>query len=323
LGAFAAEKTPNYELDRFLQSLAKGKKRLMENHDRGLVLGAAEEQLVKLDAMRAAEERLKDLQKEVGRRTRAGPGRHRESPKRKASQKSGLLNRDGLVLKLQECGLEFREARETLDAILGAIIDSLRRGEEVIVPPLGSFVVKEQPKEKRRTRLGRVQTLFRQPSKVVFRPGEVLRLKLAFDRNWPQETKVTTQQQELQCPKCGSMYFTECEFRKWHQMPSATPGGGLSASDSRTMQALICVCGEPVPLGPLRRRVEGDQASFRKSLEAAQRYREEAEPQRIILWLAASFASNKDQKDLEDRIASMAAIVAALPKASRPVKKKK
>jgi nucleoid DNA-binding protein len=226
---------------------------------------------------------------------------------------------------LQKRGLEFREARKTLDAILDAMIESLRRGEEVDVQPFGTFVVEEQPKERRRTRWKKVQTLFRQRRKVVFRPGEVLHFKLAHDRNWPEEKKVSNQQQqqELQCQKCGSTYLTECEFRKWHQIPSAMPGGDLLPLDGTAMPALVCACGEPVPLGPLRRQVPGDKASFRKSLEAARSYREEAEPQRIILWLAASFARREVQKDLEDRTAKMEAIVAALPKASGPVKKKK
>jgi hypothetical protein len=130
IGGLRGGRTPNYELVRFLESLAKGKKRLKENHDSGSVLDAAENQLVKLAAFQATEKQLKRLQKHVGQRMRAGPGRFWESPSRQASQKSGLLNRDGLTLKLQECGLEFRLARETVDVILDAMIKSLRRGKK-------------------------------------------------------------------------------------------------------------------------------------------------------------------------------------------------
>jgi len=39
-----------------------------------------------------------------------------------------VLNRDGLVLQLQECGMSFRQARDTVDAILAAIIEALQQG---------------------------------------------------------------------------------------------------------------------------------------------------------------------------------------------------
>jgi nucleoid DNA-binding protein len=324
IGGLRGGRTPNRELDRFLKSLAKAKKQLKENHDPGLVLGAAEEQLVKLDAMRAAEERLQQLQKQMGQRMRGGPGRFCELPQRQASQKTGVLNRDGLALQLQERGLSFREARETVRAILDAIIESLRRREEVDVPPLGRFVVQEQPEERRRFRLGKWQTLYKQRSKVVFRPGDFLRCRLAHDRCWiPEEIKVTTQTQQQECPKCGSTHFTEREFRKYYQMPSAMPGGGLFPLDGTAMPALICPCGESVPPGPLRRQATGNQASFQESFLAARRYREEAEPKRIIETLEASFAGKQAQEDLEDRIGKMEAMIAALPKASGPAKKQK
>jgi DNA-directed RNA polymerase subunit RPC12/RpoP len=113
------------------------------------------------------------------------------------------------------------------------------------VPPLGRFVVQQQPKERRRFRLNKVQTLYRQRSKVVFHPCDLLRCRLA--NNWrpiPEEIKVTTQKQQLACPKCGSTHFAEGEFRKYYQMPSAMPGGGLLALDGTALPALICPCGE-------------------------------------------------------------------------------
>jgi hypothetical protein len=87
------------------------------------------------------------------------------------------------------------------------------------------------------------------------------------------------------------------------------------------MRALICPCGEPVPPGRLRRQASGNQASFQESFLAAQRYREEAERQRIIWTLGGSFAGRKAQQDLEDRIAKMEALVAPLPMASGPAEK--
>jgi nucleoid DNA-binding protein len=237
IGGLRGGRTPNCELNRFRESLATAKKQLKENHDPGSVLGAAEEQLVKLDAFQATEKQLQQLQKHVGQRMRGGPGRFGELPRRQASQKSGVLNRDGLALQLQACGMNFRQARETLDAILAAIIEALRQGGPVAAPPLGMFVLAEQPKQRRRIRLGDVQTLYRQRSKVVFRSDEALRLRLANDRSpIPEEIKVTTpeQTQDIECLKCGSTDFMEGQFQKYYRMTSAMPGGDLYvASEGR------------------------------------------------------------------------------------------
>jgi hypothetical protein len=81
------------------------------------------------------------------------------------------------------------------------------------------------------------------------------------------------------------------------------------------MRALVCVCGEPVPLGPMRRQVTGDLKSFQESLQAALRYREQAEPQRIIDTLAGSFARKQLQEILVERMKKMEAVVQALPRA--------
>jgi hypothetical protein len=86
---------------------------------------------------------------------------------------------------------------------------------------------------------------------------------------------------------------------------------------------LICVCGEPVPPGHLRRQAPGDRGSFQKSFLGARRYREEAEPKRIIEALEASFAGKQAQEDQADRIAKMEAKVAALPKTGGSAKKQK
>jgi len=116
----------------------------------------------------------------------------------------------------------------------------------------------------------------------------------------------------------------EGQFRKYCRMPSAMPGGDLYvASEGYAMPALICMCGEPVPPGHLRRQATGDRGSFQKSFLGAWRYREEAEPKRIIETLEASFAGKQVQEDQADRIAKMDAIVAELPKASGSAKKQK
>jgi hypothetical protein len=66
-------RTPNRELNRFLESLAKAKKQLKENHAPGSVLGAAEEQLVKLDAFQATVKQLQHCQSTWASRWAEGP----------------------------------------------------------------------------------------------------------------------------------------------------------------------------------------------------------------------------------------------------------
>jgi hypothetical protein len=52
-----------------------------------------------------------------------------------------------------------------------------------------------------------------------------------------------------QCPKCGSTFFQEVEFRQYRVHASAVPEGGLQPSDElRHMK--MCMCGEPMPVGP-------------------------------------------------------------------------
>jgi hypothetical protein len=134
---------------------------------------------------------------------------------------------------------------------------------------------------------------------------------------------VTQPAQHVQCPKCGSTDFMEGEFRKWYQMPSAMPGGGLTVASENVLRALVCLCGEPLPHGLARRRLFDEQGSFQASIVKAKRYREEAEPQRIIYTLAGNFALKQDQENLAERVAKMEAVVEALPKASNAGKKPK
>ena len=180
------------------------------------------------------------------------------------------------------------------------------------------FEVVGGPQLRRRYSLGTVQTLYRQPRKVVFHPSDVLRLRLANQRRWIQpEVKVPEkkQRQQICCPKCGSTDFMEGQFQKYYQMPSSMPGGDLVvASDGIPMRALVCVCGEPVRPGSLRRQVPGDLSSFLESLQAALRYREQAEPQRIMETVAASFARKQQFDDLLERVNKMEAVVQALPR---------
>jgi hypothetical protein len=88
IGGLRGGRTPNRELCRFLESLAKAKKQLKENHDPGLVLGAAEQQLVKLDAFHATEKQLQQCKSTWASGCAEGPGgfgnRLRARPRKRA-----------------------------------------------------------------------------------------------------------------------------------------------------------------------------------------------------------------------------------------------
>jgi hypothetical protein len=47
-----------------------------------------------------------------------------------------------------------------------------------------------------------------------------------------------------------------------------------AASNGSPMWVLMRICGESVPLGPMRRHVAGDLKSFQESLQAAISYRQ-------------------------------------------------
>ena len=179
------------------------------------------------------EERLQTLQREVGRRRRLepGPGRYWQLPTRQAdSGGPGTLTLDRLALMLQQRALSFREAQKVVQVILSCMIRCLRRGEQVEVPPLGTFFIQNQPKQQRRERFGQWQTLFRQPTKVAFRPSEGLRMLLALSRfpGTDSDTPNTHDKRE-RCEKCGSTMFLEGEFRRYRQLPSSMPGGDLQS----------------------------------------------------------------------------------------------
>jgi hypothetical protein len=114
----------------------------------------------------------------------------------------------------------------------------------------------------------------------------------------------------------------EGEFQKYYKVPSSMPGGDLVVvSNGSPMRTLVCICVGPVTLG--RCGDMGNLKSFQESLQAALRYREQAEPQRIIDTLAGSFAKKQLQEILVERVKMMAAVAQALPKAVATGEKKR
>jgi nucleoid DNA-binding protein len=72
------------------------------------------------------------------------------------------------VVALQERGFSFRQARKLVQVIWQVITDALRRGESVETP-LGIFRVVSSPPLQTRFRRGRLQTLFRNRRRILFK----------------------------------------------------------------------------------------------------------------------------------------------------------
>ncbi len=127
--------------------------------------------------------------------------------------------------------------------------------------------------------------------------------------------------EQLHCEKCGSMMFTENRFRQYMDVLSPPPSIGnelLLITDEGGIRCLTCICGHPVRLGRLRRRVPGDHASFEKSFESA--VRKTADSQIIAQELSTKFVSKPEHFALAKRISAIEEIVRAIP---RPKKQSK
>ncbi len=78
------------------------------------------------------------------------------------------------------------------------------------------------------------------------------------------------------CEQCGSVYFAQSEFRQYRYQYGALPGGDLSPVTEDPIRVLVCICGNPMEQGTLRRWSipRALRPHFQKSFEAARRYRE-------------------------------------------------
>jgi hypothetical protein len=77
------------------------------------------------------------------------------------------------------------------------------------------------------------------------------------------------------CPRCGSPWFAQLEFRQYaEKMYSSTVGGSLTAL-SDPQSAPVCLCGmlfRPGRYNPRVHSLSPEQKSFRESWERAQEY---------------------------------------------------
>ncbi len=119
-------------------------------------------------AVRRAEQKVSRrlAPRENARMKRGGHWRLPQRP-----QVTKAIGRDWLARELQNKGLTFDEARDSVAAIIDGMVDALKRGESVETP-LGEFRVVELPKPHLRFRFRRLQKVNRKRKKVVFKARE-------------------------------------------------------------------------------------------------------------------------------------------------------
>jgi hypothetical protein len=89
--------------------------------------------------------------------------------------------------------------------------------------------------------------------------------------------------EQLCCEVCGSVEFLEAEFKQYRKLPSSLPGGDLSAITEGGIRVQICMCGNPIEPGRLRRSIRrADRESFQKSFEGARQWVTSVRPAAII-----------------------------------------
>ena len=162
--------TPNREVTQFVRSLDRAKEILSSRHrdavkQQAADLGARRQQVQALNpAMARVERTLGRLQARTSPERKSTRGRTWRLPQRQAPGPG----RDYLALELQKRGFTFRKARQVVKAIWEIIQEALQRGETVETP-LGRFRVVGRPEPRTRWRLCKIQHLYRQRKKVVFR----------------------------------------------------------------------------------------------------------------------------------------------------------
>ena len=121
-----------------------------------------------------------------------------------------------------------------------------------------------------------------------------------------------------QCPRCGSLWFAEHEFRQYaDQMYSSTVGGSLSPLSGNPQYAAVCLCGmlfQPKGYNPRGRRLSPREQSFLESWKKAQEYqlRQSEAEERIQRRLRAVAVDPKYIRQLSGRVDSVEKLIADL-----------
>lgn len=309
VGGVRGGRTPNLASCRFRESFAASTKCLRKSQDAEWLRSWCQTKLVSQDELAAARKRFQEWERFVGRRLarenrnrRCPRGRLWQAPERQASDHGA----DRIVLDLQKQGFTFREARKLVRVVFAIMKKALRRGESVETP-LGVFEVVASPPPQTRIRFRRIQTIFCKRKRIRFRPNPSLAAELPISTEGsggPRMNTASTVSKGGICPRCGSNYFQEVEYRQYRkQMYSSAPGGNLSPVSELSFRALVCLCGHVIANHHSQwgaRLPEG--AAFYDSVTKAAACREARDPEKLQQALVSTYASRTDLENLLQRL---------------------
>jgi hypothetical protein len=114
--------------------------------------------------------------------------------------------------------------------------------------------------------------------------------------------------QQLQCEKCGSVYFQSADFREFHAGYSANPGSELYPMEGPSVSVRVCLCGHPMPrVGTVGRET---RRNFAASLETALAFRATREPKALRKHFANKYASRKELVEMQAALVRLQELIA-------------
>lgn len=123
----------------------------------------------------------------------------------------------------------------------------------------------------------------------------------------------STQNERLsKCPRCGSTYFVEAEYRQYIRAYSSAPGGEL-CTESSAIQVRVCMCGNPVLWGPLKGLSADEKKSVEDSLRKSAEYWNRSEPEQLVAHLRDSFVTQAEFEKLVSDADKLGQVAAGVP----------
>ena len=198
-------------------------------------------------------------------------------PWKEIAREPEAQGRDELLLELQKKGFTYRMARRLVKVILEVCRNQLRTG--VLETPIGNWTLEPAPKSREHTAFGYPVKTYKKRWWIVFRPAADLKIRIQDDGGIKEEQdqEMAGEDDIAACPRCGSTWLMEAEFRQYIDAYGATPGSDIFAAEGPSFPLRVCLCGQPI--GPnLKRRdilaIPG-LAEFLESLRRARQHREQ------------------------------------------------
>jgi len=116
-------------------------------------------------------------------------------------------------------------------------------------------------------------------------------------------------EEQVRCPKCGSMHFHEAEFRQYNTNGDARNQIGVPVR--------VCLCGYAMPAVDLKGRhslTVQERQSFRESHNGASQYRSRTDAAEVRNTLAPEFATKAELDDIREQISQLEKTLAQLRK---------